>query len=66
MRTQPQDLAVHSKPDDASPEGATLVGHALAELKECQGEWCRLSVGHAKGWTRADQVWGTAAAPQCR
>ncbi len=66
MRTQSQDLALHAKPDEASPGVATLVGHALAELKECQGEWCRLSVGRAKGWARADQVWGTASAPQCR
>ncbi|WP_174299828.1 SH3 domain-containing protein [Caulobacter sp. S45] len=66
MRTQPQDLALHARPDDASPAVATLVGHAMAELKECQGVWCRLSVGHARGWARADEVWGTASAPQCR
>ncbi len=66
MRAQAQDLALHARPDDASPEVATLVGHALAELKQCQGEWCRLSVGRAKGWARAAEVWGTAAAPQCR
>ena len=66
MRTQPQDLALHAKPDDGSAEVATLVGHAIAELKVCQGDWCQLSVGHAKGWARADQVWGTTAAAQCR
>ncbi len=66
MRTQPQDLALHAKPDEGSAETATLVGHAIADLKDCQGDWCRIAVGHAKGWIRADQVWGLAPDPQCR
>ena len=66
MRTQAQDLALRAGPDDASPEVAVLVGHAIADLKDCKGDWCRLSVGHAKGWARATEVWGLTAAPQCR
>ena len=66
MRTQPQPLALHARADDAAPETATLVGRAIAELKDCQGGWCRIAVGRAKGWVRADQIWGTDPAAQCR
>jgi SH3-like domain-containing protein len=66
MRTQPQDLALHARPDDASPETATLVGHAIADLKACKGDWCEISVGRAKGWIHGAEVWGLAPEPQCR
>ena len=66
MRTAPQPLALHARPDDRAPETAMLVGRAIAELKDCQGAWCRIAVGHAKGWVQAGQVWGTDPAPQCR
>ncbi len=67
MRVQAQPLALHSTPQDTAPETATLVGRAIAELKSCQADgWCRIAVGRAKGWVRADQVWGTAPAAQCR
>ncbi len=66
MRGIDQPLALHAKPEDAAPETATLVAHAMADLKECQGDWCRISVGRTKGWVRSTEVWGTAPAPQCR
>ena len=66
MRIQPGDLALRAQPQDDAPETASLVAHAIAELGECRGDWCRISVGHARGWARADQVWGVAPAPQCR
>ena len=66
MRMQTQPLGLREKPDDTALETATLVGHAIAELQDCRGDWCRIAVGHAKGWVRSDQVWGLAAAAQCR
>ncbi len=66
MRTAAEPLAMRERPDAASPETATLVGHAIAELKECRDDWCRLAVGRAKGWAPAEEVWGLAPAPQCR
>jgi SH3-like domain-containing protein len=66
MRTQAVALVLHARPDETSPEAATLVGRSLAELKDCQGDWCRVAVGRAQGWLRSDEVWGLAPAPQCR
>ena len=66
MRTQAQDLALHAGPDAASAATATLVGHAIAELKSCRGEWCEIAVGRARGWVKATDVWGVAPEPQCR
>ena len=65
MRLQAQDLALRARPDDAAPETATLVGHAIADLKDCRGDWCRIAVQRAKGWVRSSEVWGLAPAPQC-
>ena len=66
MRTAPSDLTLLRRPQDGAQPAATLVGHALADLKSCQNGWCRIAVGHASGWVRADQVWGVAETPQCR
>ena len=66
MRTQAQSLTLRAKPDDAAPETATLVGHAIAELQECRGDWCRIAVQHAKGWVRSSEVWGLVTTAQCR
>ncbi len=66
MRIQSQPLALHARPEDAAPETATLVGRAIAELKQCQGGWCRIAVGRAAGWAKAGEVWGVDPAAQCR
>ena len=66
MRVQPQPLALHARPDGGAPETAILLGRAIADLRQCKGGWCQLAVGHASGWAPGDQVWGVAAAPQCR
>jgi SH3-like domain-containing protein len=66
LRNQAEGLPLRARPDDGAPETALLVGHAVAELKDCSGGWCRIAVGHSKGWIRAGEVWGLAPEPQCR
>jgi SH3-like domain-containing protein len=39
---------------------------SLAALDKCHGDWCRLSIDGVGGWMTAGQVWGVAAAAQCR
>lgn len=66
MRTAPEDLLLRRQPSDAAAASTTLVGRAIADLKTCQGHWCRIAVGHASGWVKAGEVWGLAPTPQCR
>lgn len=66
MRTDQTDLILRRQPSAASAASATLVGHALAQLKTCTGGWCRIAVGHAAGWVPASAVWGAADGFQCR
>jgi SH3-like domain-containing protein len=63
---QAGDLLLRKRPDAAAAASATLVSHALADLDECKGGWCRLRVGHAGGWAPASVLWGVSDAPQCR
>ncbi len=39
---------------------------ALAALDRCEGAWCRIKAGGAKGWVMASAVWGATESPQCR
>ena len=66
MRTDPSDLILRRQPSDAAAASATLVGHALAQLKTCKDGWCKVSVGRATGWIPANSVWGADDAFQCR
>lgn len=66
MRTDTHELILRSHPSDASAASATLLGRALADLKGCKDDWCRISAGHAAGWVRAGDVWGVSDQPQCR
>jgi len=65
LRTRAEDLQLRAHPSDTAAVSATLVGHALADLKGCKDGWCEVSVGHAKGWAPAGAVWGAADPPQC-
>ena len=50
---------------DAPAEGL-LNGRALASFDRCKGGWCRISADGVAGWVTPAEVWGLAAAPQCR
>jgi SH3-like domain-containing protein len=66
IRADAQDLPLHTHPSDASAETALLRAHAVADLKTCKGDWCKLAVGHVQGWAPADQVWGVQTTALCR
>lgn len=44
--------------DPASPPVARAERGVVAELEECDGQWCRLAVGNLKGWLPRTSVWG--------
>jgi SH3-like domain-containing protein len=66
MRTKPEPLPMHRRPDAASPAIARLAGRSLAGLEICRDGWCRVSAGRAKGWAPAAEVWGVEERAQCR
>lgn len=66
MRTDASDLILRRAPSDMAAASATLVGHALAQLKSCDKGWCKVTAGHATGWAPASALWGTADGFQCR
>jgi SH3-like domain-containing protein len=66
MRTAQSDLPMRRAPSFDAKIVAVLAARATAELANCKGGWCRISVDHATGWVRADDVWGAADSAQCR
>ncbi len=56
-------IDLHKKPDAGSPVAAHLKKSVIANLGECQNDWCQLSVGGHKGWARSEHLWGTEEKP---
>ena len=59
-------VPLYRKPGGGGPEAGLLNARALAALGRCQGPWCKVRAGGVAGWLGASQVWGLAAAAQCR
>lgn len=51
-------LAVHQRPDDATPIMARLELGVVARLGKCGPKWCRVSTAGYKGWARKEHLWG--------
>jgi SH3-like domain-containing protein len=51
-------LALHDKPDGASPVSAKLQHGVLATVKRCQNNWCRLTGDGFDGWIEQARLWG--------
>jgi SH3-like domain-containing protein len=66
MRTAASDLPMRRGPSGDSKITAVLAARATAQLQTCKGGWCRISVDHASGWVRQDEVWGASDGPQCK
>ena len=56
-------IAIHARPDRASPPVAMLEAGVTGTLAECDGRWCRFEPhaerGAVSGWLRQIEVWGT-------
>jgi SH3-like domain-containing protein len=53
-------VALHARPDVGAPVRARLESGVVARLGACEPQWCRLSAGGYRGWTRKDGLWGVA------
>lgn len=51
-------LNLHARPDPSTPVNAQLSLGVVAEVRECQTDWCELSAGGYKGWARKGTYWG--------
>jgi SH3-like domain-containing protein len=66
MRIALSDLPMRRAPSTDAKVTAVLAARATAQLLTCRAGWCRISVDHASGWVRADEVWGAGDGPQCK
>lgn len=51
-------LNLHARPDASAQVTAQLSMGVVAELRECQLEWCELTAGGYRGWARKGAYWG--------
>jgi SH3-like domain-containing protein len=66
MRIVGSDLAMRRGPSAEAKVSAVLAARATAQLLGCKGGWCRITVDHATGWVRPDEVWGADDRLQCK
>lgn len=51
-------------PDPAAEQVMMLEKGVVADLEECDGDWCQIVAGSREGWARRDKLWGTEDAPE--
>lgn len=57
------DGAIRSRAEARAPSVATFAAGAVVKLVGCDGAWCRVEAGRAKGWTMRAVLWGVADLP---
>jgi SH3-like domain-containing protein len=55
---QTDQQPIYSRPDAAAPQNAILELGVVAELGECQPDWCWISTGGYRGWAPKTALWG--------
>jgi SH3-like domain-containing protein len=53
---------VYGRPDLDAPQNAVLEQGVVADLGECQPDWCWISAGGYRGWAPKSALWGVDAA----
>jgi SH3-like domain-containing protein len=51
-------LNLYARPDASTQVNAQLSLGVVAELRQCQTDWCELQAGGYKGWARKGSYWG--------
>ncbi|OSQ48259.1 SH3 domain-containing protein [Marivita geojedonensis] len=51
-------LNLYARPDSSTQVNAQLSLGVVAEVRQCQQDWCELSAGGYKGWARKGAYWG--------
>ncbi|MEM1371527.1 MAG: SH3 domain-containing protein, partial [Pseudomonadota bacterium] len=55
---QQDDIGLFERSSERSRLVAKLAAGVLADLHECDGRWCRVTVARFRGYMRQDQLWG--------
>jgi len=54
-----QDMVeIRARPDAQSPVVAAFELGVVARLGSCNDEWCQITAGGYRGWTRKEYLWG--------
>ncbi|MGU3574216.1 SH3 domain-containing protein [Brucellaceae bacterium C25G] len=51
-------LELRSSPQPTANVVAQIEGGVIANVRECNGEWCRLEVNKVRGWLPQRELWG--------
>ena len=51
-------LALRARPEADALENAVLELGVIAQVQECQVDWCRLRAGGFRGWAPKSALWG--------
>ncbi|MBB6261162.1 SH3-like domain-containing protein [Paenochrobactrum gallinarii] len=51
-------LELRSSPEPTASIVAQVEGGVIANIRECNGEWCRLEVNKVRGWLPQREIWG--------
>lgn len=51
-------LELRSDPQANAPVVAQVEGGVIANIHECNGQWCRLTVKKVRGWISQREIWG--------
>lgn len=62
----PATTVLRRHTSSSAPVEAELEAGLIAAVLGCDGLWCRLSVGQAKGWVEQSGLWGVYAGEQVR
>lgn len=49
---------IYANPTNSEPAIAQLGVGVVADVAECEGGWCRVTVGGRQGWTPRMSIWG--------
>lgn len=51
-------LELRSSPEPTASVVAQVEGGVIANIRECNGEWCQLEVSKTRGWLPQRELWG--------
>jgi len=51
-------IIVRSKPDQNSRPVLRFAPGVIAEVKACDGSWCKISHSKGDGWVQQTDIWG--------
>ena len=57
-----RDIELKRNPDTEAMAKARLKPGVIAQLLECEADWCKVEIGRQSGWLPESALWGTEVA----